>query len=618
MHKQDWKLLLLALRMKAEKLVETMTRWSPRTWFFVIAAIIFFLKSAEGRTTSRTAIMQIMIIIVSTGAGYALGWFLSPSAAQVRRIIMAVLALIVMYVALGDTGAFGTSATYIAALTGFCLAFGLWLGGAAKAFFEKPTTFGSAEWATLPYLEENGLIGESGLRLGYFPGADAPQPVHYTGDRHLLTIAPTRAGKGTAAIIPNLLTYEGSVLVIDPKGENAMITAERRRAMGHEVHIVDPWNIASNGQSSKFNPLDWLNPEDPDITENAMMLADALVMPKSEKADPFWIEESKGVLQGNILYVATDPNEADRRHLGRVRDLLLMDGDDLKLLWHRMLDSPHHVVASTGARCLQKEARLMSNVIASAQAETRFLDSARVRENLTSSDFRFEDLKTKRMSIYLVLPADRLEAFSRWLRLLIQQALTVNARNIDQQPDKPVLFLLDELPSLGKLTMVRQAFSLMAGFGMQLWGIAQDLSQIRDVYGEGGYETLISNSGAIQYFGSRDKQTAEYFSSLCGVTTVWNLSSAVSRAVSSSSSAQGSSSGSSVTNSQNYALAQRPLAFPDELMRLPSYRQLVFIDNHHAIAGIRQPWFETEGLKSLGRNLRAGQLMLPFEETDHA
>ncbi len=159
-------------------------------------------------------------------------------------------------------------------------------------------------------------------------------------------------------------------------------------------------------------------------------------------------------------------------------------------------------------------------MLASVQSHTHFLESARIRESLATSDFKFEDLKSEPMTIYLILPADRLQTFNRWLRLLIQQAITVNARNISKKPDLPILFLLDEMPTLGRLPSIEQAYGLMAGFGMQLWGIVQDLSQLARVYGEHGWQTFISNSGVIQYFGSRDKMTAEYFSSLCGVTTI--------------------------------------------------------------------------------------------------
>jgi type IV secretion system protein VirD4 len=208
------------------------------------------------------------------------------------------------------------------------------------------------------------------------------------------------------------------------------------------------------------------------------------------------------------------------------------------------------------------------------------------------------------MTVYLVLPADRLKTFDRWLRLVIQQAITVNARNIELQPEHPVLFLLDEMPALGRLTMVEQAFGLMAGFGIQLWGIVQDLSQLKSIYGD-GHEGMIANSGMIQYFGSRDRLTAEYFSALCGVTTVWNLSHAIARTFGSSSGKDGTSTNSSTSNTQNFAFVQRKLAFPDELMRLPSGKQLIFIENHHPIMGTKVRWFDDPELKALGRNLHA-------------
>jgi type IV secretion system protein VirD4 len=328
-----------------------------------------------------------------------------------------------------------------------------------------------------------------------------------------------------------------------------------------------------------------------------MLLADALVVPEGN-GDSFWTEEAKALLQGLILYVATDEREAGMRHLGRVRDLLLLDGEDMPLLFQRMTESAHHVVTSTGARSLQKEEKLLANVIASAQAQTHFLDSPRIRESLSASDFKFEDLKSSAMTIYLVLPADRLATFGRWLRLLIQQAITVNARNIAQRPALPVLFLLDEMPALGRLSMVEQAYRLMAGFGIQIWGIAQDASGLKAIYGE-GWEGFVANAGAIQYYGSLDRMTAEYFSALCGESTVASMANAAAVAMKSWSLAPIQDS------TQTNAGAQRKLAYPDELMRLANGRQLVLIENHPPIQCEKRPWFTDDALRPLGRDLHA-------------
>jgi type IV secretion system protein VirD4 len=477
----------------------------------------------------------------------------------------------------------------------------------------KPTTFGSAEWADLKHLQENNLIGKNGFFLGLFEDGGQRLPLQYTGDRHLLTIAPTRTGKGVSAIIPNLLQYTGSAVVIDPKGENAMITADRRGkgaagipGLGQRVYVVDPWGVTGI-KPARFNPLDWLRADDPDISENAMMLADSLVVSGDGK-DPFWDQEAKALLMGVLLYVAVDEHENGQRTLGRVRDILVMDDDAFNAVLLTMAESENTIIASTAARTSSKDGRLRANVIASLQSHTHFLDSPRIRESLSASDFRFEDLKAGGMTVYLVLPADRIETFGRWLRVLIQQSITVNARNIGEQPDKPILFLLDEMAALGRLTMVAQAFGLMAGFGMQIWGIVQDLSQLERIYGA-GWQTFIGNSGVLQYFGSRDQKTAEYFSKLCGMQTIekTSLSKSISQAISSAISGNGGSSTTTHSESTSTDTTQRPLMFTDELMMMRGQKEVVLVENLNAIAGRKLPWFEDAELCKLGHNLRTAQ-----------
>jgi len=542
-----------------------------------------------------TTSLRVGSVAVSAIAGFGLGWLLSPRAGRLRSFLLGGAAGIALIATIADHGPIGWGTATILSLAGFMGGMGYWARKMVRRLIERPTTFGTAAWATIHDLLTGGLLSGKGFRLGFTLD---DMPLSYAGDRHMLTVAPNRSGKGTSVIIPNLLTWEGSVMVIDPKGENAMITAGQRRAMGQKVHVIDPWGITGL-DVSRINPLNWLAAGDVDIGDNAILLADAIVVVSGNER--FWDEEAKAILVGVLIFVATDPAEKGQRHLGRVRDLLLLDGDDLRRLFQRMLDSPHHIVASTGARCLQKDEKLLSNVLASVQAQTHFLDSPRLRDSLSHSDFSFEELKAEPTSIYLVLPTDRLNSHGRWLRLLIQQALTMNARNIEQKPDKSVLFILDEMPALGRLTMVEQAFGLMAGYGMQIHGVVQDASQLKRIYGD-GWETFISNAGVIQYFGSRDRMTAEYFSALCGTTTVWNFSSAVGRVFGSSSGQGGSSS--STSNSDTTAAAQRKLAYADELMRLPEDRQLLLVENLNPIIGRKQPWFEDEELRSLGRNLQ--------------
>ncbi|MEM7061119.1 MAG: type IV secretory system conjugative DNA transfer family protein, partial [Pseudomonadota bacterium] len=395
-------------------------------------------------------LIQLVMAVIGSVIAFAIGFVTVFLLRRYSDVLIALGALALLAAVMIPTFGWGFAYTFyvIAAILGAIMA----LGKASLRLLSKPTTFGSAEWATLADVAAAGLTKGDGFFLGSFQMDEASSSkLTYGGDRHLLTVAPTRAGKGVSAIIPNLLTYEGSALVIDPKGENALTTAQQRYQMGQQVMLLDPWDLAASRlgtDPARFNPIDWLQPDDPDIAENAMLLADALVVSSGGK-EQFWDEEAKALLVGLILHVAIASDEDGHRNLGRVRDLLMLDKERLTNLFGHMALSENSIVASTGARSLVKSEELLANVLATAQAQTHFLDSPRIRESLSTSDFAFDDLKYEKVTIFLILPADRLNTFGRWLRLMIQQAISVNARNIDHKPDKPVLFMLDEMPALG-------------------------------------------------------------------------------------------------------------------------------------------------------------------------
>ena len=286
-------------------------------------------------------VLPVLVLI-----GVAVGFFMAKALRRYGSIVRDILTGVVLFVA-------GVSAVFlVATTTNLGLARPIFVVSIIagyiffhwkniSGFFSTPNTFGSSRWATTEDVAGKDAFGTDGIRIGQFENAEGEMEwVSYKGDRHLLTVAPTRAGKGTTQIIPNLLTYEGSALVIDPKGENAFATAERRHQMGQEIHIVDPWVITplDDLTVSEFNPLDWLDTRDPDLPENAMLLASALVVETNSK-DPFWDEEAKALLQGLIMHVATDPEEDGQRHLSRVRELLVQDQNELDKTFAKMKKS---------------------------------------------------------------------------------------------------------------------------------------------------------------------------------------------------------------------------------------------------------------------------------------
>jgi type IV secretion system protein VirD4 len=314
-------------------------------------------------STGALLVTRLLPIGLCAGLGFLVGAFFSPLMRRVRRyLFLAALVLGVAYALFGPYPAADIVSYFVAFIAGLvAFVFGLRLGikavrAVAGARRPRPTSFGSAKWADLPYLQQNGIVGSSGFALGEFVagGGAGTHRMHYEGARHLLTVAPTRSGKGVSSIIPNLLTDEGSALVIDPKGENALITAACRGArLWQTIVLLDPWNIAAaklRVRPCSFNPLDWITADDPDAVENAFLLADALVISNGQGEGRFWDDEAKALHGGMILFVATAPDEADNRTLGRVRDILTLDAESLNEIWQKMYAHPNPVVSTTGAR----------------------------------------------------------------------------------------------------------------------------------------------------------------------------------------------------------------------------------------------------------------------------
>ena len=337
------------------------------------------------------------------------------------------------------------------------------------------------------------------------------------GPAHLLTMAPTRTGKGVGTIIPNLLTANRSVVCIDPKGENAIIAGRARNSFG-PVHILDPFSITGK-PSAAYNPLSNLDIDGIDVAEDASTLADALIYDEpGTSGEAHWNEEAKALISGIILYVvAHEPR--NRCTLSTVRECLTLPPEAFQTMLKDMQDTQEAggLIARAANRHLGKSDREGAGVLSAAQRHTHFLDSPRMTNVLGRSDFSFADMKENVATVFLVLPPDRLSTYSRWLRLLVTQSLTDMARS-PAKPASPVLYLLDEFASLGHLASVERAMGLMAGYGVQIWPILQDIHQLRATYGQRA-GTFLSNAAVLQVFGVNDHESAHLISDLLGQET---------------------------------------------------------------------------------------------------
>jgi type IV secretion system protein VirD4 len=254
------------------------------------------------------------------------------------------------------------------------------------------------------------------------------------------------------------------------------------------------------------------------IAADASQLADALII--GNPRDPHWTDSAKNLIRGIALHLLDrNPKGATLRE---VRRLLNAPPAELDGLFSAMMDSPAFdgVVANIGASFLGKKesgGRELQGILSTAQEQTAPLDDVvRITEK---SDFKLTDLAGGKTSIYLVLPGMRIGTHYRWLRLVVQQALIAMERNRVPRGKLPVWFVLEEFPSLGHMRPIEAAAGLMAGFGVKLWSVIQDLTQLQTHYPK-SWETFLGNTGVVQAFGNVDITTTEHLSRLLGTTQV--------------------------------------------------------------------------------------------------
>lgn len=405
----------------------------------------------------------------------------------------------------------------------------------------------SVETSTLPPLQRAAIVAELEHIWRAIQLADCV-PLGLDDDRHVVTIAGARSGKGRSAIIPNLCIYPGSAVVLDPKGENATLTAARRGpgdawtpGLGQEVYVLDPFGVAEVPPElrASLNPLALLDPDAALVVDDAALLAEGLIV-STDHRDSHWDETARNFVKGLALHLVTIRPGATLFDLRA----FLMQGDKAgwnaartedpdyadkcpSAFWH-LLDTMRDNQALGGAIAGAAESiagtgeNERGSILSTARRNTAFLDTLgpRFRETLSGAGRTFspEVLKesTTGATIYLCLPAERMGTHGRWLRLMIGLFLERMQRNLKPPAaGAPVLLLLEELFTLGVMPSIEKAAGYAAGFGIKIFTILQDVNQIKALY-PASWQTFLANAGVVQIFGASDRETLEYASKSLG------------------------------------------------------------------------------------------------------
>ena len=431
---------------------------------------------------------------------------------------------------------------------GFIEAFTRQIPRGLEARFLKTQKLPQARWQSPAVVLERDVLGYDPGKPGakILVGGLHDKLIGIADNRHVLTVAGSRAGK-SVTVINNLFFYRGSVLATDPKAELASKTALRRAALGQKVFVLDPFEYASADAApfrAAYNPLAVLNPRAPPSSRMRASSPTGWSPRRARRRTRTGTKSARNFIEGLILHVATAPRYAGRRTLLTVRELINAaltevpgsaadDDDEPEMAVERDMlanaerlaqadDTADLAAAIEGAArdFYEKGSNERAGVLSTVRRHTKFLDYKAMRKVLGGGDFSLADLKRdpKGVTVYLCLPATRMGACSRWLRIFINQLLDAMERE-KAQPPAPVLVCLDEFPVLGFMRQLQDAAGQIACFDVKLWVILQDWGQGKALYGD-RWESFAANAGILQFFGNNDVTTTEYISRRLGKTRI--------------------------------------------------------------------------------------------------
>ena len=380
------------------------------------------------------------------------------------------------------------------------------------------TTYGSARWATPREIESAGLHDDAGVLVGEIGG----RYLRHDGPEHVMAFAPTRSGKGVGLVVPTLLSWTGSAIVHDIKGENWTLTAGWRARFSHCL-LFNP----TDARSAHYNPLLEVR-RGPDEVRDVQNIADILVDPEGAlERRNHWEKTSHSLLVGAILHVLYAEED---KTLARVATFLSDPQRSFVSTLRRMMatnhlgtdEAPrvHPVVASAARELLNKSENERSGVLSTAMSFLGLYRDPTVAEVTSRCDWRIADLVegASPVSLYLVIPPSDISRTKPLIRLVLNQIGRRLTERLDGGAERHgVLLMLDEFPALGRLDFFETSLAFMAGYGIRAFLIAQSLNQIEKAYGE--HNAILDNCHVRVAFATNDERTAKRISDALGTAT---------------------------------------------------------------------------------------------------
>jgi Type IV secretory pathway, VirD4 components len=434
--------------------------------------------------------------------------------------------------------------------------------GAAFIYINKRQTLhGAARWAKRDEAKSAGLLDGEGLLLGTRKkGLFGTEFIQFSGTEHVLLEAPTRAGKGVGVVIPNLLAWSDSVVVLDVKQENWEKSAGWRKSLGHQVLMFDP--LDSQGRTARYNPFAHIKRTDPVEVIDELQKIAAMLWPPPANGESFWMDSARTAFIGVAAYIAATP--ALPFTMGEVyRNFSAGDAKERfpKIIKDRQAsgDPLSEACISALNDWISSSANTFTGIRQSVSAKINLWINPYVDAATSESDFDLREFRSRPISLYLGVSPDNIERVSDIYNLLFQQLIDLNVRELpDPKTGKhplKLLLLLDEFARLGRASVIASGFSYVAGYGIRLLPVIQARAQLRDVYGPDVTSEIVQNCGVELVFTPKHVDVAKELSERLGNYTY--------EAKSRSKRIWDAFEGSVSTSDQ-----RRPLMLPQELLLL--------------------------------------------------
>lgn len=452
------------------------------------------------------------------------------------------------------------------------------IGSVWRSRYERNvTTYGSARWATSQDLQHANLLKPDGVFLGKWK----KRYLRHAGPEHVIAFAPTRSGKGVGLVIPTLLSWTGSAVIHDIKGENWDLTSGWRSGFSNCVRF-DP----TDPNTHRYNPLAEVRLGSKEV-QDVQNIADILVDPEgSLERRNHWDKTAHSLLVGTILHVLYAESDKTLSGCAAFLSNPLRSFEatlDAMLETKHVGDASHPVVAQTARELFNKSENERSGVLSTALSFLAIYRDPLIASATSESDWRVRDLRSGKapLSVYLVVPPSDISRTKPLIRLIMNQIGRGLTEQLPATKHRKILFMLDEFPALGRLEFFETALAFMAGYGVRSFLIAQSLNQIEKAYGPNN--AILDNCHVRVAFATNDERTAKRVSEALGTKTELR--------------SQKNYAGHRLAPWLSHMMVSRqetsrPLLTPGEVMQLPTNEELVLVSGIPPVRAEKLKYFK--------------------------